>query len=142
MAERQDPYRNYDFLVEIDGIAQMGFSDCTGFGSNTDPIEYREGGENRHVRKLPGLTKHSNITLKRGLTDNHDLYKWYKDIQKGKIQRKDGAIILLDTEGNPKVRWDFFGAWPTKWDGPDFSAKGTDVAIDTLELAVERIELA
>lgn len=140
--QRVDPYRNFGFLVEIDGITQAGFSDCSGFGSNTDPIEYREGGENKTVRKLPGLTKHNNITLKWGLTDSKELYNWYRDIVNGKIQRKNGSIILLDLEGNEKVRWNFFNGWPTKWDGPDFTAKGNDVAIETLEIVHEGIERA
>ncbi len=139
---RVDPYRNFSFLVEIDGITQAGFSDCSGFGASTDPIEYREGGEVKTVRKLPGLTKYTNITLKWGLTDSRELYDWYRDVVKGKIERKSGSIILLDLEGNEKVRWNFFDAWPTKWDGPDFTAKGNDVAIETLELAHERVERA
>lgn len=144
-AKRVDPYRNFNFKVEIDGIIQAGFSDCTGFGASTDPIEYREGGDKYNsVRKLPGATKQNNIVLKWGLTDpaQGDLYSWYQNIMKGKIERKNGSIIVLDLEGNEKVRWNFFDAWPTKWDGPDFSAKGNEVAIDSLELACERIERA
>lgn len=140
--KRVDPYRNFSFLVEIDGITQAGFSDCSGFGASTDPVEYREGGETKTVRKLPGLTKYTNITLKWGLTDSKELYNWYRDVVNGKIDRKSGSIILLDLEGNEKVRWNFFDAWPTKWDGPDFTAKGNDVAIETLELAHERVERA
>jgi len=140
--KRVDPYRNFNFLVEIDGITLARFTDCTGFGSNTDPIEYREGGENTTVRKLPGLTKHTNITLKWGLTDSVELYNWYRDIVKGKIQRKNGSIVLLDLDGTEKLRWNFYNAWPTKWDGPDFSAKGTDVSIETLEITHEGIERA
>lgn len=140
---RVDPYRNFNFLVEIDGITQAGFSDCTGFGASSDPIEYREGGmpENT-VRKLPGQTKYPNITLKWGLTDSRELYDWYLDVTKGKIERKSGSIILLDLEGQERIRWNFFEAWPTKWDSADFSAKGTDVAIETLELVVEKVERA
>jgi phage tail-like protein len=140
--KRVDPYRNFSFLVEIDGITQAGFSDCSGFGASTDPVEYREGGETKTVRKLPGLTKYTNITLKWGLTDSKELYNWYRDVVNGKIERKSGSIILLDLEGNEKVRWNFFEAWPTKWDGPDFTAKGNDVAIETLELVHERVERA
>lgn len=140
--QRVDPYRNFSFLVEIDGITQAGFSDASGFGASTDPIEYREGGETKTVRKLPGITKYTNITLKWGLTDSRELYDWYKDVVNGKIERKSGSIILLDLEGNEKVRWNFFDAWPTKWDGPDFTAKGNDVAVETLELVHERVERA
>jgi phage tail-like protein len=139
---RTDPYRNFSFLVEIGGITQAGFSDCSGFGASTDPVEYREGGETKTVRKLPGLTKYTNITLKWGLTDSRELYNWYRDVVNGKIERKSGSIILLDLEGNEKVRWNFFEAWPTKWDGPDFTAKGNDIAIETLELAHEKVERA
>jgi len=138
--QRVDPYRNFNFLVELDGITQAGFTDCSGFGASTDPIEYREGGENKTPRKLPGLTKFTNITLKWGLTDSRELYDWYRDVVNGKIQRKNGSIIVLDLEGNEKVRWNFLNAWPTKWDAPDFSAKGNDIAIDMLELAVEGTE--
>jgi phage tail-like protein len=138
---RVDPYRNYSFLVEIGGINQAGFAECTGFGANTDPIEYREGNEKPlTVRKLPGLTKYTNITLKWGITDSRDLYDWYIDITKGKIERKDGFIVLMDTDGiTEKIRWAFTDGWPCKWDGPDFNAKGTDVAIQTMEICHEGI---
>jgi phage tail-like protein len=143
MAERKDPYRNFNFVVEIDGITQAGFSDCSGFGASTDPIEYREGGRNTTTLKMPGQTKYPNIVLKWGLTDSRELYNWYNDVVKGKIRRAHGSIVAYDVDGvTEKVRWNFFNAWPTKWDGPDFSAKGNDVAIETLELAHEGIERA
>lgn len=140
--KRVDPYRNFNFLVEIDSITQAGFTDASGFGASTDPVEYREGGDNRTPRKLPGITKYTNITLKWGLTDSKELYQWYRDVTQGKVQRRNGSIVLLDLDGTEKVRWNFFEAWPTKWDGPDFTAKGNDVAIETLELVVENIERA
>ena len=139
---RVDPYRNCNFLVEIDGITQAGFTDATGFGASNDPIEYREGGENSTVRKLPGLTKYNNVTLKWGLTDSRELYDWFRAIVNGDVQRKNGSIIVLGLDGQEKLRWNFFNAWPAKWDGPDFSAKSNDVAIETLELAHEGIERA
>lgn len=143
MAERKDPYRNFNFVVEIDGITQAGFSDCSGFGASTDPIEYREGGRNTTTLKMPGQTKYPNIVLKWGLTDSRELYNWYHDVVKGKIRRAHGSIVAYDVDGvTEKVRWNFFNAWPTKWDGPDFSAKGNDVAIETLELSHEGIERA
>lgn len=145
--QRVDPYRNFNFLVEIDGITQAGFMDCSGFGANTDPIEYREGNENpgkspKTMRKLPGMTKYNNLTLKWGLTDSKELYEWYLKISKGEIVRKNGSIVVLDLEGTEKVRWNFFNGWPTKWDGPDFTSKGNDVAVETLEIAHEGVELA
>lgn len=139
---RVDPYRNFRFLVEIDGIVQAGFSDCTGFGSTIEVIDYREGGEAATVRKLPGKVSYPDIMLKWGVTDSRELYDWHLSAVNGQIERKNGSIILLDDTGQEKVRWNFFAAWPSKWDGPDFSAKGNDVAIDTLTVSCERVEQA
>lgn len=139
---RVDPYKNFRFLVEIDNIVQAGFSDCSGFGSNVEVIEYREGGDAATVRKLPGKTSYPDITLKWGLTDSRDLYDWHRTAIAGRIERKNGSIVVLDDTGQEKVRWNFFSAWPSKWDGPDFSAKGNDVAIDTLTVSCERVERA
>ena len=137
---RVDPYSNSRFLVEIDGITQAGFSDCTGFGSNVEPVEYREGGDAPTVRKLPGKVTYPDITLKWGVTDSRELYDWHLAAVNGQVQRKNGSIVLLDSTGQEKMRWNFFGAWPSKWDGPDFSAKSNDMAIDTLTVTYERLE--
>jgi phage tail-like protein len=140
---RVDPLRNFNYVLEIDGITQGGFTECTGFELSTDPIEYREGGMNTTVRKLPGLTKYANITLKWGLTDSKELYEWYREVIDGKIKRKTGSIIILDHDGiTEKVRWNFKDAWPTKYNPSDMNAKGNEVAIETLELAIEGIERA
>jgi len=125
--------------LEIDGITQAGFSDCSGFGSNVEVVEYREGGDPASVRKLPGKTSYPDITLKWGITDSRDLYDWHLAAVNGNIDRKNGSIILLDDQGQEKVRWNFFTAWASKYDGPDFSAKGNDVAIDTLTISCERM---
>lgn len=137
--KRIDPYRSFNFLVEIDGITQAGFAECGGLDSTTEPIEYREGGENTTVRKLPGKTSYSNITLKRGLTDSDELWKWRKSVIDGKVVRKNGSVIVLDDSGQEKLRWNFMSAWPTKWEGPAFNAKGSEIAIETFTLAHEGI---
>ena len=140
--QRQDPYNNFNFLVEIDGITRAAFHEASGFDSSIDVIEHREGGENITNRKLPGQVKYSNITLKRGITDDRELYQWHRDCVNGNVQRKNGSVVLLDRQGNEKVRWNFRNAWPAKWTGPSFSAEGNDVAIETLELAHEFLERA
>jgi phage tail-like protein len=137
-----DPYNNFNFLVEIDGIARAAFQECSGFDSTVDVIDHREGGENTTLRKLPGLTKYSNIVLKRGITDDRQLYDWHRRIVRGDLERKNGSIVLLDRRGQEVARWNFVRAWPSKWDGPDLSAEGNDVAIETLELAHEGVERA
>ena len=139
---RVDPYKNFRFLVEIDGIVQAGFSECSGFGSNVEVIEYREGGEAATVRKLPGKTTYPDITLKWGVTVSRELYDWHLTAVNGKVQRKNGSIILQDDAGGEKIRWNFFSAWPSKYDGPDFTAKGNDVAVDSLTVSCERVERA
>lgn len=137
-----DPFNNYNFLVEIDGITRAAFQEVSGFDSTIDVIEHREGGENTTPRKLPGMTKYSNISLKWGMTDDRDLYDWHRDVVQGTIERKNGSIVLLGRDGAEVARWNFFRAWPTKWDGPDLNAEGNDVAIELLELAHEGVELA
>jgi phage tail-like protein len=137
--QRNDPYRNFRYRVEIDGIQQAGFSDATVPDTTVDVVDYREGNEPAPatVRKLPGLTKYGNLTLKWGITDSMDLYNWHKEVTQGKIERKNLSVIVLDEEGNDKSRWNFFQAWPTKYDAPDLSAKGTDVSIEMLEIVHE-----
>jgi len=139
---RVDPFMNFNFLVELDGITQASFQECSGLDSTTDPVEYREGGENTTVRKLPGKTTYADISLKRGITDSDELWQWRKSVVNGQIQRRNGSIILLDLEGNEKIRWNFFNAWPSKWEGPSFDAKANDIAIETLTIAHEGIERA
>lgn len=135
-----DPFGNYNFVVEIDGIDRGAFQEVSGFDSTIDVIEHREGGENTTVRKLPGMTKYSNLVLKWGITDDMTLYNWHRDTVNGRPNfRKNGSIVLRDRQQNEVARWDFIRAWPTKYDGPDLNAEGTDVAIETLELAHEGI---
>jgi phage tail-like protein len=88
------------------------------------------------------MTKHSNIVLKWGLADDTQLYQWHRDAVNGNVQRRNGSIVLLDRRGQEVARWNFVRAWPTKWDGPDLTAEGNDVAIETLELAHEGVERA
>ncbi|MCX5357766.1 phage tail protein [Streptomyces sp. NBC_00124] len=138
-----DPFRNFNFLVEIDGITQAGFSECSGLASTTEVIEFREGGDNTTVHKLPGKTSYADITLKWGTTDNLDLWNWRQQIIDGQVVRKTGALILFDLAGSTEVaRWNFVRAWPTKCELPSFSAKGNDVAIETLVLAHEGLTRA
>lgn len=137
VGDRNDPYRAYNFLVELDGITRAGFRECSGLDSSQDPIEYREGGEVLTVRKLTGLNKYSNISLKWGMTDDVEFWDWRKKAMDGKVERKNGSIILLNDEGEERLRWNFREGWPTKWTGPSFNATGNEVAIETLEIAHE-----
>ena len=141
MADRVDPYKGFRFRVEIDGIQQAGFTECSAIGSHLEVVEYREGGETATVRKLPGKVSYPDITLKWGTTDSHELYDWHLAALRGNVTRKTGSVVQLDDTGTEKLRWHFYQAWPSKWDGPSFSAKGNDVSIQTLTLSCERVEL-
>lgn len=136
---KQDPYRQFRFRVEIDKISQAGFSECTFGDTSTDPVEYREGDDPPIFRKLSGLTKFGNVTLKWGLTDSMELYNWrQRVIEHGaEGERVNMAIVLINEAGQDKARWTIERAWPIKYDPMDFSAKGNEVGIETLEIAHE-----
>lgn len=140
-AERIEPLTSFNFLIQIDGITRASFHECSGFNSSVDMIEHREGGAISPM-KLPGLAKYGNITLRRGVTDDRELYDWHLAALNGDIRRRSGSIIVLDRRGQEKARWHFYDAWPQRWEGPALNAEGTDVAIEALELAVERLERA
>jgi phage tail-like protein len=136
---RTDPFRAFNFLVEIDGITRAAFRECSGLDSSQNAIDYREGGDALHMRKLPGLNTYSNITLKWGITTDTEFWDWRKKAADGKIERKNGSIILLDETGAEKIRWNFSDGWPTKWTGPTYNATGNEVAIETIEIVHEGI---
>jgi phage tail-like protein len=138
--QRVDPFFNYNFLVELDGITRATFQEVSGLDATTEPVEYREGGQNTTVRKLPGLTKYGNIVLKWGMTSDPELYEWHRQTVQGNISRRNGSIIVLDRQGSEVARWNFVDAWPTKYDIPDFNATGNEVAIETLEIVHEGVE--
>jgi phage tail-like protein len=94
------------------------------------------------VRKLPGLNKYTPITLKRGITDSDELWRWRKTVIDGSPQRKNGSIVLLDDAGVERLRWNFVGAWPSQWTGPSFNSTSTAVAVETLQIIHEQIAKA
>ena len=139
---RTDPLRNFRFRLEIDGIQLASFSDVAIGETTTEAIDYREGMDPMHVRKLSGLTKYGNITLKRGITDSLEIFNWHKQIVAGQIQanRKQVAIVAIDEAGADRARFVVSEAWPTKYDPSDLNAKGNEVFIELLELVNEGIE--
>jgi phage tail-like protein len=137
--QRVDPFRAFNFLVELDGIAQASFTECTGLGSTTEVIENREGGSST-VQKLPGRTTYSDISLKGGVTDSVELWEWRQQIIDGNVIRKNGSIVVFDLDNRTeRARWNFVAAWPKEWQGPAFNATGNELAIFTLVLAHEGV---
>jgi phage tail-like protein len=139
---REDPYRTFNFLVEIDNTPVAGFSEVSGLTGDGDVIEYREGSERRlSVRKLTGLRKFANITLKRGLTTSRVLWRWRLNVLEGRTDRRNGTIVLLDEERNRVVEWQFENGWIMKYEGPALNAKGNEVAIESIEVAHEGLRI-
>ncbi|MCK4824689.1 phage tail protein [bacterium] len=142
MAHREnDPFASFNFLVESGGLLRAGFSECTGLSSETDPIEYREGNEDITVRKIPGLKKFGNVTLKRGVVVGQDFFEWRKSVMEGNIDRRDISIILLDEQRNEQVRYNLTNSWPGKWTAPEFKASANEIAVETLEIFHEGVSI-
>ena len=140
-ANRNDPYGNFNFQVEIDGITQAGFAEVVMPEGSAQVIQYREGNERNTVRKLPGLISYGNIILRWGCTQSAELYNWWKTVVDGQTSRRNLSIILLDEGRNVVKRWSVGHAWPVRYHIGDLNAKGKDVLIEELELAHEGFEL-
>ncbi len=140
-ASRTDPLVGYHFYVEIDGITQAQFKECSGLDSTSEIIEYKEAGKNGVVtiRKQPGNLKWSDIILKRGITDVLELWDWRKLIEQGKVSeaRKNGSIVLYNQTNQEIARWNFVEGWPSKISGPQMKADGNEIAIEELTIAHE-----
>src|SRR5262245_7161704 len=110
--ERKDPYAAFGYKVEIDGIVEAGFSECSGLQVETEVEEVRECGLNEYVYRLPKGNKHVNLTLKRGLTDSRKLWDWHREVVQSadrtkKLQRRTVSVILQNSQGEERWRWLF-----------------------------------
>jgi phage tail-like protein len=141
---RQDPLRKFRFRLEIDGLEQAAFSEVAIGDLANDPIEYREGDEITTVRKLSGLTKYANVTLKWGITDSIELADWHQQVVGGATLleeiRKTVVIRVQNEAGEDKAAFEVTRAWPCKYDPTDLNGTGNEVAIDSLELCNEGIK--
>lgn len=142
----EELYGNYNFLLEIGGITANektivgGFKTMSGMASETEIIEFKQGND-MVVRKKPGRTTYTNIVLERGYTATDDLWKWRKNIEDGNIDRRAGTITVLDNDGEQIVaQFNFYEAWPAKWTVPEVDSDQSGMAIEKIEIAVEKIE--
>ncbi len=137
-----NPFTSGNFRVEIQGIPPSSFSEVSGLDASIDVVDYRAGDAKGNTdRKLPGLNKFTNITLKRGITQDGSLWNWFKSGLTGNVTRADLTITLLDQAEYPVILWKVHNAWPCRWVGPLLAAKCSDVAIETLEICHEGLEL-
>jgi phage tail-like protein len=134
----QDPFASFRFSVQI-GDAKpdervCGFSEASGLVVETEVETLREGGVNTHEVQLVGPSKFpSRLVLKRGLAEAQ-LWSWYQDVMRGKVERKTVTVILQNYAGEPKWQWVFSRACPVKWSGPEFRAGAAEVAFESIEL--------
>lgn len=143
MARRAtDPFASFNFKLEIEGITVAGFSEVTGLNQESNVIDYREGQEGITPRKLSGLNKFGNITLKRGISPDLSVYNWRKTVTDGDIERRNASIVLHNEKHDEVVRWNLVNAWPSKYVGPDLKANANEVAIESIELTHEGVERA
>ena len=143
--QRNDPYGQFNFLIQIDNVTKAGFSEVSGLSHDTNVMEYREGSDNNHgvntVRLLPGLIKQNRIVCRRGVIQDPSLWTWRLSVLNGATQRQSGSITLLDEARNKVMSWSFHDGWPAKWEGPALNGKTSEVAIETLEIAHEGLVL-
>src|ERR1700756_7460 len=135
-----DPFKAYNFFVEVEGILVGGFTSVSGLESKMEVRTVREGGVNNKEYKLGGQVTYSDITLESGITAIDPVWLWYQSTLQGTIKRKNGSIYLLNDMGIPYVWYDFYNAWPIEWQGPSLDASQTLVATQRFVLAHEGIK--
>lgn len=146
MAIRPYPYKKYNYSLEISSVTVASFSEVSGFDASIDVIEYREGADELNSpRKMPGLTKYGNVTLKWGMSNNKSFYDWVAGITSGDDADEESrlstvVINLLDDSGTGVASWTLSNAWPCKYTAPDLNASSSEVAFESVELAFEEMQ--
>lgn len=140
---QNDPYRSYNFKLEIGGVAEGHFTECSGLGVKIESIAYREAGNHQLVRHIPGPVDYTTVTLKYGVTKSRELWDWLMKSAEGNVERRNVSILLLDSQGDNEVmRWNLVDAWPSEWQGAALNASDKALAIETLTLVFDRLERA
>src|SRR5687767_11004853 len=135
-----DPYRGYNFRVEIEGIGEAVFTECTGLGASIQVIQYAEG-RSPVVRQIPGPVRYGSATLNYGLTSSPALWDWMFAGLRGNVTRQTVPLILPDTTGTREVmRWNLQRAWISQWRAAQLAALGQDVALESITLVFEQLE--
>ena len=144
MPDEMDPISAHQFALEIDGLVEATFREASGFGSEHDIIEQKEQGSkgNTVIRKIPGTLRWQNISLKRGMTSNKELWDWRQKVIEGKIEdaRVNGSIVGYDEDGEEKIRYNFRRGWPNKWESTGMNASGNEPVVESIEITHEGLE--
>ena len=137
------PLPKFHFQVEWGG-AKIGFTEVSGLDVEREVIEYRDGSSKEYSKlKQPGLTKYSNITLKRGsFAADNDFYNWWSSIKLDSVERRDITISLLNEEHEPVITWKVKNAWPSKITPTDLKSDDNSIAIESMEMVHEGLTIA
>ncbi len=144
---RDRPYAQFNFLVDLNGDTagpDAGFQECSAISMSVDVIEYRNGNDKANApRKLPGLNRVGNVTLKRGIIGSLSLYQWFDQTRNGDPNAVRNVVIQLQSEDRTAIAmsWKLIQARIIKHTSGPLNAKGTDVAMEELTLAYERLEM-
>jgi phage tail-like protein len=148
----EDPLKNSNFRIEIDGFVRAGFTEMDGLTSETEVIEYREGGDPAAPRKSPGNTSYSDVVLKRGLLagsqpGSFDMDNWLRAvhaISKGEKQsmdyRRDVDVVIKQRDGKAGARYRLYNAWPSQCTTPSLNASGSETAVEQMTITYEGFE--
>jgi len=140
-----DPFRAYNWRLEIGGAAQAYFTACSGLGITVDVIKYREAGNRQIVRTIPGQINYEPITLYYGLTPSREIFDWMMAGVEGRPDRRHASIIVLNSEGGEEAtapRWNLEDAWVAAWRGSQLNAMSLELAIESVTLVFDRLTRA
>jgi phage tail-like protein len=136
-----DPYRSYNFKLAIQGVTEGHFTECADMWIKIDAIRYREGGQSQVVHRIPGQVEYGDITLRYGLTSSMEIWNWLMSAVKGKVERKNVSIVMLESDGVTEVlRWDLVNAWVSQWRGAPLDALGRQLAIESVTIVFETLD--
>jgi phage tail-like protein len=137
----RDPLVGFHYGIEVQGVVNGYFTECSGIGSENELIEHKVVDEKgrESIQKIPGRLKWQDITLKRGITSNMDIWDWRDQIVEGKVDdaRKNGSIVMFDQAGDEVARWNFENAWPLKVSGPSMKSDSNEFGIEELVITHE-----
>jgi phage tail-like protein len=138
-----DPYRSYMFKLEIMGVTEGHFTECSGFDVSVHPIRYREGGDHEVVHAIPGRVEYGDVTLKYGLTESRQLWDWFVGAVQGRVERKNVSIVIVPSDGAGEgPRWNLYNSWPSRWRAAPLDAMDREVAIESLTIVFDRMDRA
>lgn len=140
--QREDPYGQYNFVVDLGDGEEAAFAEVSRLVSERAVAEYRDGSDKAgHVRKIPGLTRVTDVTLTRGITGSLRLFSWFGQSRDVPALPRTVTITLLDEARQPVLSWRLLGAFPVRIEAGPLSADANEVAIESLSLAAERLEV-